>query len=827
MKKLITTFLVAIAAILSLPAQITWDQVKHSTTETPLADTAYFSILCRGGAFQALCQQLPDSVTGAANPGATIFSVGDSVLWRVEKGAALGSSPRIRFINVKTGQYLYMGKKAGATKVPYMAPREDPFNGTKDFLVYDRGPRVPAEYYYGIADAEGSLLGNPSAGVIALAGSDKASDGKYMWRFNKKMGPQPKPEAQPKPELALSAVEPTLFSGGNVTLNAKVTKGATDLLGNALLYHGTTLLDTLDLNSNGEASHIYEGLVYGAEKFALVYTNDANYEPTDSLLTLSVGPNANAKAVTVTITPDATSKEVHNDVNVNFTVTDADNNIVPQGMVYVTVNNKVKNTFTPDVLGSATIKFPNLLVGNDTIGAYYIGDKNSYLNSDTVFSVIEIIASTATEKPYPVYFDLGSIFEVQEYLRKYTSATTTRGFNVNFAADSMKTISLSTDTVVTKTYYAQYNASALSYAGTDYKDLRAAADQFTIPFGVSPRPNVMTIKTPWLNKGSYNIYISQRVNTASGMYPTVALNDKVVYYPNAELVQPSFRTYAGNNVRRWNASGHNANLAMHYFGSVNLETSGVNDLKFTIQKGGESAWLDMIQFIPVDQDSLKVTEASTVGLAKIYYPLFDLGGFARFQGEAALASFSGMNEMAVPYQVVDNTVKEKYEVVVGSLGVTPIVVDEAEMLGNYITIFKAEDKWTRVAEGYITEANNFTCQLPAGDYFYQEIFHYNPGTTVGALNTRYYIKSGTFTVEAPNQVINPDNSKIKVFGLNRTLQVRGIDAGAQILVTDLAGRTVLNSKSQSTTFSATLPQGVFVVKVLSGVDVLRTKVVVK
>ena len=829
MKKLITTLMVLIAVVLSVSAQVSWDQIKHSTTETPLADTAYFSILCRGGAYEALCQREADSITGGPNPGVTVLNVGDSVLWRLERGANFGTMPRIRFVNVKTGQYLYMGKKGGDALRMYMGPREDPFGGTKDFVVYDRGPRVPAEYYYGIADpVTGTLVGNTSAGVIGVAGSDKSADAKYMWRFNKKIGPQPKPAAKPVPEIGLSTVETTFASGGNVTLNAKVTKGAADLTGNAIIFHGATLLDTLELNASGEGTITFEGLQYGIEKFALVYTNDAAYEPVDSIISLNVGPSANAKAVTLTLTPDAMTKEVHSEVNFNINVADIDSNPIGVGKVYLTVNGNVKNSFVPDVLGQGSVTLPNLLVGNDTIAAYYVGDKNNYLDSDTMKVIIEITHSTADIKPYPVYFDLGSMFEVQEYLRKYSAAHPNRGFSVVMAADSMHTISLSTDTAVTKTYYNTYNANALSYTSSDVKDLHSGADRFTIPFGVSPRPTTLKIKTPWLNKGAYNIYLNQRLNSGTGVYPSVALNEKELYYPSEELARRAFKQWASNNHRRWNAQGHSNNLPMQYFGTGLVTENGVQELEFTAVEGGTNdVWLDMIQFIPVDQDSLKITEKAAVGLAKTYYPLFDLGAFARFEGDTAVKSFSGIGEMAVPYQVADPSNYTKYAGKVESLGITPVPVADDEMFGNYIVIYKAEDKWTRVAEGYISENNDFDYELPAADYYYQELFYYAPIPDFTKYNSRLLIKDGTFTVEAPNQVIDPATSKIKAFSLNGALVVRGIEAGASILVTDLSGRIIANKKSQSTSFTQTLPTGAYLVKVISEGEILRTKVIVK
>ncbi len=808
MKKLITLFSILMAVVISLPAQISWDQVKVSTTETPGVDTAYFAIICRGGAYQSLMQNLPDTVTSAPTPAATNFEAGDSLTWRIERGAPFGSSPRIRIINVRSGQYLYIGKKGGTTKKVYMGGRDNPYGDCKDFYLYDRGPRVAAEYYYAIADVEGSLLNQPSAGVISFGGSDKAADSKHMWRFNRKNGPLPKPTPKPVPEIGIQTVETSVHAGGSATIKVQVTKGATDLNGNTLLYVGNTFVDTLQLDANGGGEHILQNLKYGVQTFTVVYTDDTNYEPVSAKFEMQVLASLTAKKTAVAITT-APNVEVHSDLKVDFKLTDSDNSPVSEGVVYVTVNGNLKNSFTPDVLGMGSVTFPNILVGSQEIAAYYTGDKEDYLDSDTTKVSVTGVATTNSSTAYPVYFDLGTIYEVQRYLENYTTGQTTRSFNVTFAADSFPAIQLATDTAVVKTMYAQYNAQALKYESSDLKDMRNRADQFTIPFGTGSRPSWVNFKTPWLNKGSYNIYLSQRVNTASGMYPTVSLDGKVLYYPNAELVEPSFRTYAGNNVRRWNAKGNNNNLAMHYFGSVSVGNDGVHDLKFEIIRGSENIWIDMIEFIPVDMDSLRISEKASIGLAKIQYPLFDLSGAARFEGDLTIvSSMADLSEMAVPFQVSDPTNYTKYPFALNGLG----VITKSDLTANYVIVYRAEDKWTRVAEGSIIDGM-FTGELPIGDYFYQEINFIDiaPGTA----GIRTVISEGTFSVGASGLESIGKQPAIYAHVSDCNLNVRGISSGDQLIITDVTGKIIEYRKVSSDSYSKQLAPSVYIVKVVS------------
>ncbi len=166
----------------------------------------------------------------------------------------------------------------------------------------------------------------------------------------------------------------------------------------------------------------------------------------------------------------------------------------------------------------------------------------------------------------------------------------------------------------------------------------------------------------------------------------------------------------------------------------------------------------------------------------------------------------------------------KYSYTIDSIGLTKKVIGTDEYVANYVTIYRAEDKWTRVAEGYgNTTTFDFTGELPKGDYYYETINYTDLGD--GAQDYRTFISSGTFSV-GPNAVDNFKSSKIKAFASNRTLTITGIDAGARILVVDLTGRVLVNETAKSNLFTKQLSQGAYVVKVVSG-ETLRTKVIVK
>ena len=108
MKKLITSLFVLMAIVFSAHGQYgTYNQFKYlsSNTSTYLnQDTAYVMISCRAVNNQAMCTSTAGVLKAVATP--TAFAAGDSVAWRVIKGASIGTIPTVRFMNVRTGQFL-------------------------------------------------------------------------------------------------------------------------------------------------------------------------------------------------------------------------------------------------------------------------------------------------------------------------------------------------------------------------------------------------------------------------------------------------------------------------------------------------------------------------------------------------------------------------------------------------------------------------------------------------------------------------------------------------------------------------------------------------
>ncbi|HRZ96750.1 MAG TPA: DUF6383 domain-containing protein [Paludibacter sp.] len=585
--------------------------------------------------------------------------------------------------------------------------------------------------------------------------------------------------------------------------------------------------------TNLEVGTVFTAIV--ADKVNIVYNEEYylfDVTTSDNVTVQSGGSDlvlhfkkATPKNTVVQISAPATS-ELYKDVTIGLSVKTPQSDIVSSGDVLLFVNNVVKNRVTLDVLGKGSVSMPNLLVGDENISAVYIGDHINYSNSDTARIVISITPSVASVKPYPVYFDLCDQPEIIAWDRERGVTTATpRAYTHYFRMDSLPGIMV-TDTI-NLTHKVGYYLAGSTYDKIDNAYNRA--DFVIVPLG-SGRPTWVKFKTPWLNAGSYNVYISHRVSgdpkTNMG---SITMDNKELYFPNEEMYGRWFKSWAGvNNRRQWNAKAHSGSMGMNYIGSVSIDNSGTHSLKINVlPENGASYNLDMLQFIPVDMDSLNINLPAATSMAKVYYPMFDWVGFARQPGYDAATvptTYADFTQFAIPYQVTDMTDwGMKYSHSIDSVGLIKKLIGGEEYVANYVTVYRAEDKWTRVAEGFSNDAFIFTCELPKGDYYYETINFTDLGD--GAQDYRTFINSGYFSLGA-NAVDNHQVSNIKAYAYNRTLTVKGIKSGASISVVDLTGRTLINAISKSDVFTTALPQGVYLVKVVSG-EILRTKVIVR
>lgn len=160
------------------------------------------------------------------------------------------------------------------------------------------------------------------------------------------------------------------------------------------------------------------------------------------------------------------------------------------------------------------------------------------------------------------------------------------------------------------------------------KDQYVNGDQFDIPM----RPTVvqwMEIKTPVLTEGVYYVWICWRRGGENNKFKTTFMQegkeDQVL--PNVFDLGEYFNTDAtpevnlNNGMKQYNAKQKISVFCSRNCGAIKVEYTGRHTLRMDALSGkNQSAWWDMIHFIPVDQNQL--------------WPRFDGAGNAIYPGTA-------------------------------------------------------------------------------------------------------------------------------------------------------------------------------------------------
>jgi uncharacterized surface protein with fasciclin (FAS1) repeats len=163
-------------------------------------------------------------------------------------------------------------------------------------------------------------------------------------------------------------------------------------------------------------------------------------------------------------------------------------------------------------------------------------------------------------------------------------------------------------------------------AAWDEKAQYVNGDHFDIPM----RPTLlqwMEIKTPVLTEGVYNVWICWRRGGENNKFKTTfrqeGKEDQVL--PNVFDLGEYFNTSAtaevnlNNGMKQYNAKQRNSVVCSRNCGAIKVEYTGRHTLRIDVLSGrNQSAWWDMIQFIPVDQNQL--------------WPRFDAAGNAIYPG---------------------------------------------------------------------------------------------------------------------------------------------------------------------------------------------------
>ncbi len=272
------------------------------------------------------------------------------------------------------------------------------------------------------------------------------------------------------------------------------------------------------------------------------------------------------------------------------------------------------NTLAPQEVITSSITGTTLLLNETTFNGIFepgVPINRAYSDNSTTNGVLHTASTNFTIKvraPTALYFDVAD----QPELRKITTVFRKNGTNtiINFGQLAGVTWDRAASTI---TYTCDPTTSANYFIYYDHLD-------FGLRFGNAAVINWIEFTTPLLVKGQYKVWLCYRVGT-QGQYVQVSVDgsplSRIVnminstasggYLPDVTatddvLVTQGFKRYAAS------APATNNTQVAQLAGTVNITSTDRHKLRLTSIKdagsGASGITLDMIQFIPINQDQV-------------------------------------------------------------------------------------------------------------------------------------------------------------------------------------------------------------------------------
>jgi hypothetical protein len=315
-----------------------------------------------------------------------------------------------------------------------------------------------------------------------------------------------------------------------------------------------------------------------------------------------------------------------------------------------------------------------------------------------LFAVVGFNALAQDLKPYPVYYPMADMIEFN-----YGATTWVKEANMtsmNWYNNSLNGVAVANNTT---------NCTGLSYITVPYNNNKAVpyGRCASLPIGYN-RAMYITMKTPYLNPGTYRIYLgtcwnSTTSRTCECLFPKL---DSVA------LTNPNDTTYRAFNSTATTTApnkqsvkyGGTATLRHYdiYLGKATITRAGTHTLQFYSNSGGTDYAFSLLQFIPVTETDLDTDYD---------YPKFDNSGQVWLSASDLTTTINDTPNSGyyLPYQVSDPTVYTKYNVTLDA---------GLYFADKIVTVKRFEDKWTRVFVD-TTDASGLceVASLPAGKYY--------------------------------------------------------------------------------------------------------------
>jgi hypothetical protein len=300
-------------------------------------------------------------------------------------------------------------------------------------------------------------------------------------------------------------------------------------------------------------------------------------------------------------------------------------------------------------------------------------------------------------KPYPVYFPVADYPEF------------------NYGAVTYLTV----DKMVNfKWYNDNLNGKAVAVNTTNCKNLNylvpPATNMIAAPYGRALSLNTgynramyMDLKTPYLNPGTYRIYMGvcwvSGGNKPSNFWRITV--DSIPVTPVADTTLRQFNSTAlltapNKQSLRFTGTGTVRHFDI-FCGTTTITEAGIHKFHFESNAGGNEYAYTLLQFIPVTE-----TNAD----ADYDYPKFDMGGTVFKSAADSLVPVvnTPVKGYHLPYQVQDPTAYTKYNVTLDA---------GLYFEGKLVVVKRADDKWTRWFAGNADATGKVNASLPAGNYF--------------------------------------------------------------------------------------------------------------
>ncbi|MEW9700482.1 Ig-like domain repeat protein [Paenibacillus sp. SI8] len=172
--------------------------------------------------------------------------------------------------------------------------------------------------------------------------------------------------------LSLTTSENPITYGSNVTLTARVpVMNSVPVTGSVIFNDGTNILGEAPIGTNGVAQWVAPLLSAGSHTISASYSGDLHYPASGDSEVLTVRKLGSTVQTTL-----ASSAVEGNPVGMDVHVGTLDNSVMPEGSVYMIIDQQPKDPTELDGNGNVHFSLPQLSIGSHTIQAAYRGNGN-------------------------------------------------------------------------------------------------------------------------------------------------------------------------------------------------------------------------------------------------------------------------------------------------------------------------------------------------------------------------------------------------------------------------------------------------------------------